>query len=776
MKRTLLVALTFVGLFTATPLVHAEATLWQTTNISSASPIYAGNSGTVAEKIAQRYVAPADQMLCTVYHQVMRVSSGIVNPKVLLTIREGGDNPESGVLIVTSAVSAGALPVQLGAEIKFELPSCVSMFAGRTYWFTFENQQTIYTISYGNYVSAFRTSNEFDYSSMWTKNGSAFVSGNVWVENKNGEWALRFAGPDPKLNEPIIIVPGILGTRLNQASDATEVWPNASAMVISPSDSYLNALTLDVAGNQSPSNLMNPSEVLDSVLTKNIFGGLIDSLIGAGYASGTDLFTVPYDWRLDLVSSVGRLDAVIQTAINKSPTGKVVIIAHSLGGVLVKEYLRQSGGAAVAKLILAGVPELGSPKAFKALTYGDNFGFKLGPLDILSPNRIKLISQNMPAVYQLLPSRSYINTVGRYIVDFTGGPGFQLDYAGSREFMTREAGNSRNPALLDRATDFHETLDAAPFNMPVDSIYRLSGCQNPATLGDVRVYAKNKFDLDSIDGDGTVPLRSALYSPVGHDYVALYSETGINHAGLVSDDRSIALLRHVATSTSTPPLPAGITADKTACGSPLPAASESMVVSTHSPVELHLYDEQGRHTGPVTSGDIESDIPGSTYEKVADNSFVLLPSGPKYRARVVASSTRSTDLKVKKLSGVKSKKLTSYLDVPLGTASATAELVLTSSDVPPELEVDTDGNGVIDIQLGPDLVLSDPSPHSLRGAIARELERKQIRGAAAESLTRELDKGSHDFLVLLKRYHDVCELSDRAYQLLTEEARWLVTL
>ena len=698
---------------------HAARLFFAVTGADVRSQIYGGNSGTVAEKISEKYVAPEDAILCTIYHNVSRTSAFIVDPSVTLTVSQGGSNPDGGLVIASVRVPAAALPTSINTEVAFTLPSCISIISGRTYWFTFENYAPIYVISFGNYVSGYRASNQFSYSSLWIKNGSAFTTGNVWIENVNAEWSLRLEGPDPPpappKKEPVIIVPGILGTRLNHISNGEEVWPNTDLMKKVGPDSYLDALLLDAFGNPTVISAMDPSDILEEEaippfpLSVVVYGHLIKAFADSGYASGTELFTVPYDWRLNLASSTSRLDAVIKKAIAQSPNGRVNIIAHSLGGVLVKEYLRQASSTAfVDKLVLVGVPELGSPKAFKALTYGDDFDmnkFGLG----LNQDEIKRIAQNMPAVYQLLPSRKYLEKISSYIIDFTNAALQSLTYDQSREFMLRSPDDSRNPVLLGRADEFHGVVDDAGFNMPTSSIYRLSGCQNPKTIGTIRIQPDNDFDLDAIDGDGTVPLKSATYSAVGHDYFALYGQTRIDHMGLVGDDAAVALLRDIVTGTSTPSLPDGISLNKSDCGFIKPRSGNETTIafSTHSPVLLHIYDAQGQHTGPDANGDIELGIPGSNYERIRENSFAWVPGGDTYKVVAAATDSGSFDLKAKLYSGIELKGVDTYLSVPLASNQTIATATFTDIQHPPALQLDSDGDGVPDSTVNPTAVLAD---------------------------------------------------------------------
>ena len=72
-----------------------------------------------------------------------------------------------------------------------------------------------------------------------------------------------------------------------------------------------------------------------------------------GYIEGENLFTVPYDWRLSMENSVLLLNKKINEAKTKSKTGKVNVIAHSMGGLLFKEYLLKYSNVDFHKIIFS---------------------------------------------------------------------------------------------------------------------------------------------------------------------------------------------------------------------------------------------------------------------------------------------------------------------------------------------------------------------------------------------------------------------------------------
>jgi len=257
--------------------------------------------------------------------------------------------------------------------------------------------------------------------------------------------------------EPVIIVPGIMGSRLNRVSDGEEVWPNISRMIdpFTPSDSYLDDTILNLDGAEFFGGELSADSVIRVAtgtilgtvsVQRSVYENIFKFLENDGYVSGLSLFESAYDWRLDLASSSRRFGETLEVALQNSPTGKVNIVAHSMGGLFVKKYLSEiSDTSFINKLIIAGSPQAGSPKAIEILHYGSNLDFTWGPLEFLNPDAVKRITQNMPGVYELLPSRRYVMANGGYVEDFrSGGPMSALTYDATKEFMTENPSDSRN--------------------------------------------------------------------------------------------------------------------------------------------------------------------------------------------------------------------------------------------------------------------------------------------------------------------------------------------
>jgi hypothetical protein len=396
--------------------------------------------------------------------------------------------------------------------------------------------------------------------------------------------SIAITQPSSPPREPIVIIPGIMGTALDRVADNREIWPDVGLMISSPADDYLDALTFTAAGAQTIA--IAPGGILRSAAGISFYGNLIAAFEKLGYSEQTNLVLAPYDWRQSVASSAAAIAPVIARAMHASPNGKIIIIAHSMGGLVLKAYLAMGGGtnstaapaaAAIDKIIMVAVPQFGAPEAFKILNYGDDLG--LGFLGIgLNHNEVKRISQNMPAAYELLPSRTYFQNAGAYIRD----AGLAINNAAANattltydQTLLRMATGGHglgalNLRLLRAADTLHQKLDAPQSSAQPDptKTWSVVGCR-ASTIGGFSLYANGiVVETQHVSGDGTVPLASALIaSAAGHSYFVRSDKTGINHIGLISDSRTVSLITKIALGTipTAATLPANLSPLKNIC-------------------------------------------------------------------------------------------------------------------------------------------------------------------------------------------------------------------
>ena len=511
-----------------------------------------------------------------------------------------------------------------------------------------------------------------------------------------------FSGGVVNTRDPVIIIPGIIGSYLNKNyDDLSEIWPDVSRLLLPGPDNFLNDLALNIDGTENPDFPILVGDIIREEAGSHVFDGLINNLENAGYVENTDLFVFPYDWRKSNTDNAILLEERIDEILSNIDASKVDIVAHSMGGILAKTYIANADEEKIDQIIFLGTPHLGAPKAFKALMYGDDMGFGLDLLGdqrnefrALSPNRMKFISQNMPSAYELLPSKKYINKAGGYVLNGLDKNNiFTYNYLQTKELMIL---NGRNGPMLQGGETLHNDID--DLDLSGLEVHNFVGCGSK-TVGEITLKKKfgwfasgfkmvDDYDLKYVNGDETVPLISADDISSANIYYA----KEISHGTLPSADGVkedvVAIL-----SGDTLPGSENILTDTSTC------KISGKNVSVHSPVELHIYDEEGNHAGPNEDGDIEINIPGVAYDVIEGEKFAFLPDGINYQVITKATEVGGYNLAIKEQNEddeiVSTKE---WILIPLKTIDAEGEIWV-GPDYPKgdyQVAMDNNGDGIFE--------------------------------------------------------------------------------
>lgn len=151
---------------------------------------------------------------------------------------------------------------------------------------------------------------------------------------------------------PIVIVPGVLGSwNTDKILHATDV--SAPAF-------WRTGMVQDPTKNQ-----LIVSWQIDPV--NHTYDNLISRLKANGYEVGKTLFFAPYDWRIpNSVSAQDYLKPVVEYATQQKFGGhKVILVAHSMGGIVCQSYLaRPQNRSRVAALLQIATPNEGSADSY----------------------------------------------------------------------------------------------------------------------------------------------------------------------------------------------------------------------------------------------------------------------------------------------------------------------------------------------------------------------------------------------------------------------------
>lgn len=217
---------------------------------------------------------------------------------------------------------------------------------------------------------------------------------------------------------PVILLHGAFGARLCDER-GVEHWPGGLGALLF---SDYAQLALAVPGATADELPLEHCGMTDRVAGQDFYGRIEDTLIGpGGYilaepgklppAGRRHYYRFVYDWRRDNAATARQLDALVeQIRIDRGqPDLKVDIVAHSMGGLVTRYWLRygtadvlddndfpinNDGGRKVRQVVLVGTPSLGSTSALQQILEGAHFGTNRMPPEVLL---------TFPGAYQLLP-------------------------------------------------------------------------------------------------------------------------------------------------------------------------------------------------------------------------------------------------------------------------------------------------------------------------------------------------------------------------------------
>ncbi len=408
-----------------------------------------------------------------------------------------------------------------------------------------------------------------------------------------------------EIRNPVIVIHGILGARLNQRSTDKIVWGAFTSETTSPQTSDgIRAISLPLeipaSAGYDPADediyASGPLTKLDlqlayPIVSVDIYRNIIKTLGAGGYldAVGRDptspeyaadhytCFSFFYDWRRDNVSNAILLGRFIQekrAEIQRTATAKIQrlretggeenlhlaqqigdwlnhgykfdIVAHSMGGLIARYYLRYgdqdlpadgsvppltwAGAKEVDRLIMVATPNFGAMEAFANLIQGQ----QLAPI---VPRYHQALLGTFPSIYQLLPRMRHHG-----VLDENGKPmsvdlfdaenwkryGWGLMAPDSDSYLQDILPEVFDPDqrratayryldwCLRRADQFYRALDAKP-SIPVPvALYLFAGDAEP-TLSRVTLHQTPTGLVPDfrhgdlwVPGDGTVPRYSAL--------------------------------------------------------------------------------------------------------------------------------------------------------------------------------------------------------------------------------------------------------------------------
>jgi hypothetical protein len=254
-----------------------------------------------------------------------------------------------------------------------------------------------------------------------------------------------------------------------------------------------------------------------------------------GLVPGENYFEFPYDWRRDNRVAAHQLAARCRTWLTarreQYPDAKLVLLGHSMGGLVARYYLEVLGGwRDTRRLITFGTPYRGSLNAVDFVANG--FTRFFGLVDLTD------MMCSFTSVHQLLPIYRCVDVGATDLARLTEVP----------QVLPRLSAGQ-----VEAARAFHKEIEDAVERNRANEEYREQGYRLRPVVGidqptnQSAVWRHNKLEIvrsyngHDLGGDGTVPRVSASPQEADSDEDAMFSSD--KHGSLQNADAVLTQVR-----------------------------------------------------------------------------------------------------------------------------------------------------------------------------------------------------------------------------------------
>ncbi|MBE6882515.1 MAG: DUF4886 domain-containing protein, partial [Ruminococcaceae bacterium] len=369
-------------------------------------------------------------------------------------------------------------------------------------------------------------------------------------------------------NDPIIIIPGIMGSRLFTSNtvfdNSTLVWDPPTETLGDAWDIHWLNERMDLNGNtqlyvrpcenQNDKNSGTVAEYGREYGSLDIYEELVDKLC-ANFPE-REVYFFSYDWRLSNAVSANSLADFIDSL----DAEKVDLVCHSMGGLVASQYFEDYGDEKTDTIITMGTPYEGAPKLINSVQNWDVLGtgafgknsIKDAFLAIFG-GMTKEIKSSFSGVAELTPTENYIKRFPMWKDSAWpfGAGDYKLTYTEYANICKKIFDNFAQAQFVQ-----NEILDESGFNLLLnyDKAYFLIGTGNKTITSVKFQYSNNDVDerlyesdlsYDNL-GDGTVPYYSAsVCDKIKYLDENRWFEINAEHNGMTSKNRVIRWVTEV---------------------------------------------------------------------------------------------------------------------------------------------------------------------------------------------------------------------------------------
>ncbi|UOB08020.1 hypothetical protein MQE23_02555 [Streptomyces sp. HP-A2021] len=228
----------------------------------------------------------------------------------------------------------------------------------------------------------------------------------------------------PGSHDAVIVVPGIMGSELVDVTTGKTLWGLADAnWYVSAWMTGQGLRNLRVTDPETERRRVRATRLLRFPAFMPVLTGMepytrLMERIAQVVRHPAALRPFPYDWRLPVAHNAALLARAIEAhltawrwrAESRGPGGsraRVVLVTHSMGGLLVQEMAQVPGALdEVRSIVTLGTPFLGSLDAVRMLSEGVGSPFPL------PRRRLQALARTLPSVYELLPAYRCVQDKG----------------------------------------------------------------------------------------------------------------------------------------------------------------------------------------------------------------------------------------------------------------------------------------------------------------------------------------------------------------------------
>ncbi len=415
---------------------------------------------------------------------------------------------------------------------------------------------------------------------------------------------------------------------------------------------------------------------------------------------------------------VDEIEKLAQSSVSGNVTIVAHSNGGLLAKAIMQELEKNDKDHLIDNIILVGTPQMGTPKAILTMLYG--FDEKILTSSLISEAEARQVVENMPSAYGLLPNETYFNRAEYSLIDFaaqhssahryTDAYGEKIDnYGELKKFLLAQKDGRKKPdkndvthanvlnqKLFEKNTELQAQLSAWT---PPEHVHLIQiGGWGLDTISGVRYDEKPIVECErtvkslfrkvchetgeyesfyapkyTVDGDKVVVTPSALMMQNAENVERYWFDFFGYNKKIIdiltknrdhSDFLEIKQLRdfilyiiktHTIDNDFSKYISAKQPNDKKVIKKSEYGAGR-IRISLYSPLDIHLYDRDGNHTGPtVTDIDgkqvriIEENIPNSYYDVLGEHKYVGWGMDSSVRVELKGYDTGSYTVKLEEV-------------------------------------------------------------------------------------------------------------------------------